>query len=118
VPSNSVRRSYFAPTPLHCTELVTSIDADMNRRDKWRKVLDAELERWSAMSLQQLIVELAEPQAFEIEFESAKYQVEVELLENTEKYTHVAVSVDDGTLPASICPLTRSLIREKKPPAT
>jgi hypothetical protein len=39
-----------------------------------------------------------------------KYQVEVEVLENTEKFVHVAVSVDDGTLPASIHPLSESFM--------
>jgi len=40
----------------------------------------------------------------------------VELLENTEKYIHVVVSVDDGSLPASIWPLTNSFIRDKSGP--
>ena len=41
------------------------------------------------------------------------YQVEVEILENTEKYVHVLVAVDDGTLPAAMLPLSASFIREK-----
>jgi hypothetical protein len=79
----------------------------------WQKVLDSEVKRWSAMSCGQLISELREAQGYEIEFESKQYQVEVELLENTEKYLHVMVSVDDGSLPASISPLTGSFIRQK-----
>ncbi len=58
---------------------------------------------------------LSELHEYEVEFDSKKYQVEVELLENTEKYLHVTVAVDDGTLPASIFPLTASFIREKTP---
>ena len=85
----------------------------MKRREQWRPVLDAELKRWSAKSSEQLIAELGEVQAYEIEFENKKYQVEVEILENTEKYIHVLVAVDDGTLPASISPLNASFIREK-----
>ncbi len=65
------------------------------------------------MSCEQLISELTDGQAYEIEFESKKYQVEVELLENTEKYVHVMVAVDDGSLPASIFPLTSGFIRDK-----
>jgi hypothetical protein len=42
-----------------------------------------------------------------------KYQVEIETLEKTEEYVHVAVSVDDGHLPASICPATDSFIQKK-----
>ncbi|MGB0012206.1 MAG: hypothetical protein WBQ03_11420 [Candidatus Sulfotelmatobacter sp.] len=85
----------------------------VNRREQWRPVLDAELRRWSAKSCEQLLAELGELQAYETEFESRKYQVEVEILENTEKYVHVMVAVDDGSLPASIRPLSESFIREK-----
>jgi DNA relaxase NicK len=66
------------------------------------------------MSCEQLTAELADDQVYEVEFESRKYQVEVELLENTERYLHVAVAVDDGSLPASIRPLTDSFIRNKE----
>jgi hypothetical protein len=75
--------------------------------------LDAELKRWSAKSSEQLLAELGDVQAYEIEFENKQYQVEVEILENTEKYVHVSVAVDDGTLPASLLPLSSSFIREK-----
>jgi hypothetical protein len=85
----------------------------MSRRQEWRKVLDSEVERWSAMSCEQLVSELHEVRAYEVEFESKRYQVEVELLENTEKYLHVTVAVDDGSLPASFAPLTHSFICQK-----
>jgi hypothetical protein len=88
----------------------------LTRREEWRKVLDAEVKRWSAMSCSQLVSELHDLQAYEIEFDSKKYQVEVELLENTEQYLHVMVAVDDGSLPASIRPLTDSFIRQKELP--
>jgi DNA relaxase NicK len=52
-------------------------------------------------------------QAYEIEFEEKRYQVEVEILENTEKYVHVGVAVDDCTLAGAIRPLSTSFIREK-----
>jgi hypothetical protein len=82
----------------------------MSRRKEWQKVLDSEVKRWSAMSCAQLASELHDVQAYEVEFESKQYQVEVELLENTERYLHVIVSVDDGSLPASLSPLTHSFI--------
>ena len=85
----------------------------MSRREEWRKVLESEMKRWSAMSCSQLLSELHEPQAYEVEFDSKKYQVEVEFLENTERYLHVGVAVDDGSLPASISPVTGSFIRQK-----
>ena len=72
-----------------------------------------ELKRWSAKSSEQLLTELAELQAYETEFENKKYQVEVEILENTEKYVHVMVAVDDGSLPAALRPLSTSFICEK-----
>ena len=63
------------------------------------------------MSYEQLIAELHDTRAYEVE--SNRYQVEVWLLEKTVDYVHVAVSVDDGTLPASLVPLTRSFIQRK-----
>jgi hypothetical protein len=74
------------------------------------------MKRWSTKSCEQLLAELGEVQAYETEFERRKYQVEVEILENTEKYVHVMVAVDDGSLPASIRPLSASFISEKKGP--
>ena len=79
----------------------------MKRREQWRPVLDAELKRWGAKSSEQLLAELGEVQA------NKMYQVEVEILENTEKYVHVLVAVDDGSLPAGLLPLSSSFIREK-----
>jgi hypothetical protein len=89
----------------------------MSRREEWQKVLDSEVKRWSAMPCGQLLSELQDLQAYEIEFDSKKYQVEVEILENTEKYLNIAVSVDDGSLPASIFPSTNNFICQKPTPA-
>jgi hypothetical protein len=85
----------------------------MKRREQWRPVLDAEIKKWSTKSCAELLAELADVQAYEVESEGKKYQVEVELLENTQKYVHVAVAVDDGSIPASFRPLSSSFIREK-----
>lgn len=90
----------------------------MGRRDEWRKVLDSEVQRWSAMACEQLISELQDVRAYEVELDSKKYQLEVEILENTDKYVHVMVAVDDGSLPASISPLTDSFICSKRQPTS
>ena len=89
----------------------------MNRRNEWRKILDAEVGRWSKMSCEQLLVELEEVKAYTVESDSKTYQVEVQVLENTDTYLHVMVAVDDGHLPASFMPLSDTFIREKAPPA-
>jgi hypothetical protein len=44
---------------------------------EWRRVLDAEVRRWSEMSAERLIAELHEVRAYEIEVDSKRYQVEV-----------------------------------------
>ena len=88
----------------------------MSRREEWQKVLDSEVKRWSALSCDQLASELQHLQAYEVEIDSKKYQVEVELLENTEQYLHLVIAVDDGRLPASISSLTHSFICRKHPP--
>ena len=87
----------------------------MGRREEWRKVLDSEVQRWSAKSVGQLVSDLRELLTYEVEIGSKKYQVEVELLEKTDSYIRVMVSVDDGSLPASISPLVHTFICRKSP---
>ena len=65
------------------------------------------------MSSDELLSKLRDVQAYEVERDSRTYQVEVELLEDTDTYVHVVVGVDDGTLPASILPVTTSFIVKK-----
>ena len=85
----------------------------MTRRQEWQRVLDSEVQRWYAMSCEELLSELTDLRVYEVEVDSKKYQVEVELLENTDRYVHVMVAVDDGSLPASLSPVIRTFIREK-----
>ena len=87
----------------------------MRRRAEWKKVLDSEVTRWSALSCAQLVSELRDLQAYEVEFDSKNYQVEVELLENTDQHLMLMVAVDDGSLPASITTEPRVLVRPKAP---
>jgi hypothetical protein len=70
------------------------------------------MRRWSALSYDQLISRLSTTEVYEVEHDFKKYQVEIEILEKREDYVHVAVSVDDGSLPSSIWPATESFIRK------
>jgi hypothetical protein len=56
------------------------------------------MRRWSALSYDQLISRLSTVDVYEIEGDFKKYQVEIETLDKTEEYVHVAVSVDGGHL--------------------
>jgi hypothetical protein len=85
----------------------------MGRHEEWQGVLDAQVRRWSAMSCEDLLSKLRGVQAFEIVVNSKTYQVEVELLENTDRFLQVMVAVDDGSMPASISPVTKTFIRNK-----
>lgn len=78
-----------------------------------QQALNAELARWSSMTLDQLLEELHEEKNYHFLFEGQEYQFEVQLLENTATYIHVALSVDDGRLPFSISPMSATFIREK-----
>lgn len=82
-------------------------------RKAWAPVLAQEMKRWEAKPWQQLLTELADDAVYEIEFEGKQYQVEVELLGGTGADVHVIVAVDDGSLPASIRPLSGTFIRRK-----
>ena len=85
----------------------------MSRRDAWRKILDAEVARWSEKSYDALRAELRDSQIYEVTSESQSFQVEVELLENNDAYLHVLVAVDDGSVPESFLPVSRSFICRK-----
>ena len=51
--------------------------------------MKAEARRWSCRSSDELLSELHDVQAYEVERDSKKYQVEVELLEDTDTYVEV-----------------------------
>ena len=85
----------------------------MPSREQWRLVLEAEVKRWRARSCAELVTALAEEQSYEIKFEDNTYQVEVQLLEKTDRYIHVGLAVDDGSMPASFRPLSSSFICNK-----
>lgn len=85
----------------------------MNRPETWRPVLDAEIERWEANTHEQLIAELEKTVTYEVEFDSKKYQVEVQFLENTDRYLHIGVAVDDASLWGAMRPLSSSFIKQK-----
>jgi hypothetical protein len=96
-----------------CCLRFSALSSDMNRREQWRKVLDFEVQRLLVMTYEQLVSSLRNQQIYEVECDSKMYQVEIEILENTEQYIHLMVAVDDGSLPASILLVTHSFIRAK-----
>ena len=85
----------------------------MKRRDMWRKVLAAEVQRWSALSAEELLAQLSDIRVYEVELDGKTHQVEVELLQDTPEHVQVMVGVDDGSLPASIRPETEIFVRAK-----
>ena len=78
----------------------------MGRRERWRKVLALEVERWSTMPFGHLVPALNDRLTYNVEFEGKRHQVQAEILESTADYVHIAISVDDGSLPASMVPVT------------
>ena len=61
----------------------------MNRREQWRPVLETEVKKWSGKSCDELVAALLDVRAYEVEFDGERYQVEVQLLESTDKYVRV-----------------------------
>lgn len=88
-------------------------DGGREQREQWRPVLEAEMRRWSAMSPAQLVSQLADVRTYEVAFESRRYRVEVQVLENTDSYVHVSVAVDNGHLWRAMRPLSSSFICRK-----
>jgi len=85
----------------------------MKRREVWRKVLEREVQCWRAVPAAELEAAVRGNRAYEVEFEAKSYQVEIEVLENTDRAIRVMVAVDDGSLPASILPATDDFIVNK-----
>ena len=85
----------------------------MKQQEQWRPVLEAEMKRWSAKSCAQLASQLADVRTYEVEFDSKKYQIVVQILENTDGYVHVGVAVDDGHFLRAMRPLSSSFICRK-----
>jgi hypothetical protein len=83
-------------------------------REEWRPVLEAELKRWSAKSWEQVLAEVPDVEGYQIEFQGKHYNVEVQILENTDDYIHVMVAVDDGSLPTALRALCGSFILRKQ----
>lgn len=65
------------------------------------------------MSWKQLISRLTDEHTYEVEFESKKYQIAVQMLENTDSYVHVMVAVDDGHFWRAMHPLSSSFVCKK-----
>jgi len=85
----------------------------MNRRQQWRKALEAEVQRWSALPYNRLQPQLATTEVYEVVDGAQRYQVEIDVLENTREYVHVMLSLDDGSLPLSLVPVIDSFITNK-----
>ena len=51
--------------------------ADITANEQWRRVLGIEVQRWSAMTPDQLASALNKEQVYEVELDSKTYQVEV-----------------------------------------
>ena len=85
----------------------------MNRRAALQSALDAEVNRWSALSVDDLASNLSKLCTYQIEKNGSICQFEVEILQNQPAFLHVDVRVDDGRLPYSIRPLGRSFIKKK-----
>ena len=86
----------------------------MSRREQWRSVLQTELSRWSSLPFDDVLAELRNRGVYEVVAEAQRYQVEVELLEDTPEYLSLSIAVDDGTLPASILPECENFIVRKQ----
>jgi hypothetical protein len=85
----------------------------MTRRSECQTALAQEVERWSNMPWEKLLCALQDTHDYQVEVGANHYQVEVQLLENTEHYIHVSVAIDDGRLLRSMFPLSNSFVKKK-----
>lgn len=86
----------------------------MQRRERWRKVLQSEVERVTALPWREIVAEYSEPNCHEVLMDGETYQVEIDVLESTAEELFVLISVDDGTLPQSMLPESQYLTLPKR----
>lgn len=80
-------------------------------------MLEAEVKRWSAMPWERLVSKLSGERNYlnyRVRGESATYQFEVILLENTADHLLVSVGVDDGSFWLACHPLSESFLVHKQ----
>ena len=85
----------------------------MSKRSECQAALAQEVKRWSNMQWEELVFALQDIHDYQIEVGGNHYQVEVQLLENTERYIHVSVAIDDSRLLGSMFPLSNSFVKKK-----
>lgn len=88
--------------------------ASKAKRREWQPVLDREMAKWESEPVAKLREKLQDsPFVYAVTGPTgAEYQIEVEFLEDKPENVHVAISVDDGTLPASIMPAGGDFVRK------
>ena len=79
----------------------------MKKKDL-RRLLTAETKVWAEKSYDQLCAELRDVIAFQRGEGDDSHNFEVIMLEETDSYVHVGISVDDGSFLRSFAPPTTS----------
>lgn len=85
----------------------------MANRAELRRALEDEVRRWSAISYSRIHEEIRNRGIYQIASDSEEFQVEVILLEDTETYWHVGLSIDDGRLLTAMRPVCDSFVNRK-----
>ena len=85
----------------------------MNQRESWQKVLDSETLKWSTRSCEQLMSELPDERVYRVESDGASYEVSVQILERTDQYVQVMVSVNGGGFWGFIHPLSDTFVSRR-----
>ena len=79
----------------------------MKSADHLQTCLAKELAAWRRLSADEILERLEDEETYyETECEGFEFQVEVTLATVTEDFVQILISVDDGTLPRSLIPLT------------
>lgn len=80
------------------------------RKEKLLQALRSEVNQWSSQTSGQLRSQLEETLSYSSKLDDEAYQVQIEVLEDTDTYVHVLVAVDDGSLWRGMNPLSTSFL--------
>ena len=75
-----------------------------------RELLSQETLAWPERSPADIVAELATPQTYRRGKGDTWHEIEVTLLEATDDYIHIKISINDGSLVWTLKPITSSLL--------
>ncbi len=97
------------PPPLQSRASIATLGHEMTEA-LLRTLLSQETLLWAEKSPADIVAELAMPQTYQRGAGDSWHELNVTLLESTDDYIHVKISINDGSIVWALKPLTSSFL--------